>query len=100
MADFGLQIYNASNERLLTVTDSLTKYVGVISFGENSNNGSQVFPALAGGRPFATVFRTSTGVFLWITPLVTFSGTTVTWTFPPYYQTANRAACQIVVGTY
>lgn len=100
MADFGLQIYNASNERLLTVTDSLTKYVGVISFGENSNNGSQVFPALAGGRPFATVFRTSTSASTWIVPLVTFSGTTVYWTFPAYIGTSNRAACQIVVGTY
>ena len=100
MAEFGLEIYNANNERLLTITDSLTKYVGVISFGENSNNGSQVFADLAGGRPFATVFRTSTSPFTWITPLVTFSGTTVYWTFPPYFGTSNRAACQIVVGTY
>jgi hypothetical protein len=96
----GLQIYNASNERILSITDSLTKFVGVISFGENSNNGSQVFAALAGGRPFATVFRTSTSAATWITPLVTFSGTTVSWTFPTYFNASNRAACQIVVGTY
>ena len=96
---FGLEIYNASSQKMLTVTEALTKYVGVIDIGQNANNGSQVFADLAGGRPFAVVMRTSTDPGLWITPTVSFSGTTVSYNFAGS-GTSGRAACKIVIGTY
>lgn len=101
MSDFGLEIYNASGVKFLSVTDSLTKYVGIITLSNNAANGSQVFAALAGGRPFAEVLRTTTDPTMYLTPIVTFSGTTATWTFPNTGAgTASRAACKIVLGTY
>jgi hypothetical protein len=96
---FGLEIYNPSGVKMLSVTEALTKYVGVISLGQNANNGSQVFANLAGGRPFAEVLRTSTDPGLWIVPQISFSGTTVYWTFDSS-GTSGRAACKIVIGTY
>ena len=96
---FGLEIYNSSGVKTLQVTESLTKYVGTISLGQNWSNGSTVMANLAGGRPFATVLRTSTDPGLWYTPMVTFSGTTVFWSHGAS-GTSGRAACQIVVGTY
>lgn len=100
MATFGLEIYNPSGVKKLSVTEALTKYVGIITLPQNSNNGSQVFAELAGGRPWASVLRTSTDPGLWVVPLVTFSGTTVIWTFPSISGTSGRAAMRIVVGTY
>jgi hypothetical protein len=96
---FGLEVYNPSGVKMLSVTEALTKYVGVITLGQNANNGSQVFPELAGGRPFASILRTSTDPGLWITPRITVSGTTATWTFPNGV-TSGRAACKIVLGIY
>jgi hypothetical protein len=96
---FGLEVYNTSGVKMLSVTEALTKYVGVITLGQNANSGSQVFADLAGGRPFAEVLRTSTDPGLWATPVISFSGTTVYWTFPGS-GTSGRAACKIVVGTY
>lgn len=96
---FGLEIYNPSGVKMLSVTEALTKYVGIITLGQNASNGSQVFAELAGGRPFAEVLRISTDPGLWITPVVTFSGTTAYWTFPGT-GTSGHAACKIVLGTY
>lgn len=99
--DFGLEIYNPSGVKMLTVTEALTKYVGVVTLPQNANNGSQVFADLGGGRPFAAVYRTSTDPGLWFTPQVTFSGTTAYWTFQNSGAgTSGRAACIIVLGTY
>jgi hypothetical protein len=102
MADFGLEIYNAAGQKTLSVTDSLTKYVGAFSIGQNAPNGSAVYPALAGGRPFAMVLRTSTDPAFRFVPQITFSGTTVYWTFGAILGsgTSNRAACRIILGTY
>jgi hypothetical protein len=98
---FGLQIWNSSAQNTLTVSDSLTKYVGIITLSNNAANGSQTFADLAGGRPFAEVLRTTTDPTMYLTPIVTFSGTTATWTFPNTGAgTASRAACKIVLGTY
>jgi hypothetical protein len=98
---FGLEIYNSSGQKFLAVTDSLTKYVGIITLANNAANGSQVFADLAGGRPFAEVLRTTTDPLYYYTPIVTFSGTTAIWTFPSTGAgTASRAACRIVLGTY
>lgn len=99
MATFGVEIYNSSAVKMLSVTEALTKYVGAISLGNNAPNGSQVFAELAGGRPFAVVNRTTTDPGMWITPQISFSGTTVYWTFPGS-GTSSHAACRIVVGTY
>lgn len=96
---YGLQIWNASGQNTLTITDSLTKYVGVIVLANNASNGSQVFSDLAGGRPFASVLRTTTDPGYWIMPNVTFSGTTAYWTFASG-GTSGRAACRIVIGVY
>jgi hypothetical protein len=98
---FALEIYNSSGVKTLSTSDALTKYVGSFNIPELSPNGSVVFPALAGGRPFAAVLRLSTSPFRQFAPLITFSGTTVYWTFglntPPY---GNNSACQVIVGTY
>lgn len=98
---FGLEIYNASNERLLTVTDSLTKYVGAFSLSDGAANGSATYADLAGGRPFAVVLRNpvdygNNGSADRV-PFVTFSGTTVTWTYSSQY---NRSGCRIILGVY
>lgn len=98
---FGLEIYNSSGQKFLAITDSLTKYVGIVTLANNAANGSQTFAALAGGRPFAEVLRTTTDPTMYLTPQITFSGTTVYWTFPNTGAgTASRAACKIVIGTY
>jgi len=98
---YGLQIWNSLGESTLTVADSLTKYVGSVTIPNNSTNGSRVFADLAGGRPFASVLRTTTNPGLWIVPNVTFSGTTVFWTFPSGGGgTSGRGACLIVIGVY
>jgi hypothetical protein len=98
---FGLEIYNASSQKTLQVTESLTKYVGAFSLSDGAANGSAVYPDLAGGRPFATVLRNpvdygSNGAADRV-PLVTFSGTTVYWTYSSPY---NRSGCRIVLGVY
>lgn len=95
---YGLEIRNASNQVTLSVTDSLTKYVGTFSIAAGASNGSATYADLAGGRPFATVIRTTTDPYQLYSPLITFSGTTVYWTFTT--GSYNRTACNVVLGTY
>lgn len=98
---FALEIYNSSGVKTLSTSDSLTKYVLSFNIPELTPNGSRVIPELAGGRPFAAVLRLSTSPFRQFAPLITFSGTTLYWTYgdnmAPY---GNHSACQIIVGTY
>lgn len=96
---FGLQIWNANSELTVGLTDSLTKYVGTFALGENSGNGSATYAGLAGGRPFAVCWRTSTTPTMYFVPLITFSGTTVYWTYPGS-STSSRAAVRVVIGVY
>lgn len=95
----GLQIWNSSGQLTLQVSDSLTKYVGTFNLAQNASNGSATYAALAGGRPFSVCWRTSTSPTMYIVPLITFSGTTVYWTYPGG-ATASRAAVTVVIGVY
>ena len=97
---FGLQIWNVNGEKTLEVTDSLTKYVGTFALGENpGTTGSGTYADLAGGRPFAMCWRTSTSPTMYFVPNITFSGTTATWTYPGSGN-SSRAAVRVVMGVY
>jgi len=91
---YGLQIFNSSGQNTFTVTDSLTK--SLTSFTVSAN-GSAVYPELAGRTLYYIVYRVTTDPFLYQIPVVTQSGTTVSWTYNSSY---SRSPARIILGYY
>ena len=76
----GLQIWGASGEPILDTTTRVGVALGAVNTG--TVNGSVVAEGLALGEPFFFVIPDGTS-FADAVPVVTISGTTIFWSFPP-----------------
>jgi hypothetical protein len=88
----GLQVYDASSNLILDVTDSLGTVLGTVSTGTTS--GSVTDANFANGTPFWAHLPLATN-YLSLPPDITFSGTTLTWTF-----TGGGTSSTIIYGVY
>jgi hypothetical protein len=75
----GLQIFDASGNLILDLGDATGRFLGSIDTG--NVDGSTTNAALTSGTPFAVVLLKSGSTFGFKTPDVTFSGTTMSWTY-------------------
>jgi hypothetical protein len=91
----GLQVFDSSGNKILDVSDSLTKYLYVATVGPG--NGSVTVAGLAGGRPWFTAYRFTFNSIQYFAPVFTISGTTVSWT---YSGSSNQAPMRLFVGIY
>lgn len=93
----GLQTWDASGNPLIDLTSRLGRIVGTHTTG--SSNGSITNAGLALGTPFALISQpgsvVSNGGTFYPSPTVSFSGTTMSWTF-----TGSGAPTTIVYGIY
>lgn len=99
MADYGLQVKDLAGNVILKITDRLTRLVGSVNTG--IANGSLAIPNPGNGAVFfviqpisGTVLSTNTA------PVVTLSGSTLTWTFPAGTANSSRVAALILYGVY
>lgn len=94
----GLQIWDASGNNTLDVSNSLTKTIATFTTG--TSNGSVIYADLAGGRPWVAAYREPTSsATQYGAALVSVSGTTVSWTFGSL-ASGNRAPMRVFVGIY
>jgi hypothetical protein len=91
----GLQVFDSSGNKILDVSDSLTKYLYVATVGPG--NGSVTVSGLSGGRPWFTAYRLSSSTVAYLAPIFSISGTTVSWT---YAGSSNQAPMRLFVGIY
>ena len=94
----GLQVFDSSGNKILDISDSLTKYLYVATVGPGA--GSVTVAGLAGGRPWFTAYRLSSNATQYLAALFTISGTTVSWTYAPGSPTGNQAPMRLFVGIY
>ena len=94
---YGIQMWDNSGNEILNISDSLTKFVAAFSAGPG--NGSTSFPALSGLRPWFTAYRLSNVASQYYIPVVSISGTTVSWNYTGG-NPGNDAPVFIIVGVY
>jgi hypothetical protein len=94
----GLQVFDASGNKILDVSDSLTKYLYVATVGPG--NGSVTVSGLAGFRPWFTAYRLSSSTVAYLAPIFSISGTTVSWTYASGSPSPNQAPMRLFVGVY
>jgi hypothetical protein len=93
----GLQVFDSSGNKILDVSDSLTKYLYVATVGPG--NGSVTVAGLVGGRPWFTAYRLSSNATQYLAAKFTISGTTVSWTYQSG-GSGNYAPMRLFVGIY
>jgi hypothetical protein len=85
---FGVECWNASNEKTIDISSRMAKFFGVASIGWSHTNTTRTgtitdsrFTSIQGGTPFAVVvsggFNVNGGGALF-----SISGDTLTWAFP------------------
>ena len=93
----GFQAWDASGNTVVDLSTRLGRILGVHTTG--SSNGSITNAGLAQGTPFALVSQPNStvanGGTFYPSPTVSFSGTTMSWTFP-----GTGAPSTIVYGVY
>lgn len=95
---FGLQVWDSGGNKMLDVSDSLTKTIATFTTG--TSNGSATYSELSGGRPWVAAYRLPTSTATqYGAALVSVSGTTVSWTFGGL-PSGNRASMRVFVGIY
>jgi hypothetical protein len=94
----GLQVFDAAGNKILDISDSLTKYLYVATVGPG--NGSVTVSGLTGFRPWFTAYRLSSGTIDYLAPIFSISGTTVSWTYASGSPTGNQAPMRLFVGIY
>ena len=90
----GLQVFDASSRLVVNVTDRIPRTLGTIWTGTVS--GSTSHSGLAQGDPWFTMLGQEPG---FVSPEVTFSGNTMSWTFTSTV-TDYRDSCLILFGVY
>jgi hypothetical protein len=75
----GVEVYDASGNLTLSVTDRLTKLLGAVNV---SSSGSLTLPAALAGNSYWFAFIPSTSGFTGTPPVISVSGTTLSWTYP------------------
>lgn len=105
MADvIGLRVRDrATGLVTVEITDRLTRVIGFIDSG--TSDSSIIVPGLALGDGWAAVMEYQPGnqspSTLYSYPIVSVSGSTVSWTFPNYQGQSNtRVSCAIIYGVY
>jgi len=88
----GLQIWDGSGNLVLDTAHRLTRILGMFDTG--TSDGSVSFPGLATGTGFYVKLTPDLGN---APPVVTISGTTVSWTFNNVSAPYRRAA-KVMVG--
>lgn len=86
----GLQIWDAAADLILDGGDRISRVLAVITI---SGNGSTSHGGLATGSPFWMLMPTTAG---W-PPVVSLSGTTLSWSYPAGLPSAG---CNLVYGVY
>lgn len=93
----------ATGNIILDITDRLTRVIGV--FNSGSAAGSLNVPAFAMGAGWAAVLEAqlppSSPSTLYSYPIISISGTTLSWSFPNYQgQSITIIPCDIIYGVY
>ncbi|RRU23567.1 hypothetical protein [Stenotrophomonas sp. 278] len=88
----GLEVNDAAGQPVISVTDRLPRTLGTVWTGTTS--GSVGHAGLEQGEPWFTILGQEIG---YVSPEVSFSGTTMTWTFESAV-TAFRDNCLILYG--
>jgi len=97
---FGLQVWNSSAQKILDITDSITRFIDIFDIGTGSQTGSASYSALSTGRPYITYFRLpSNAGTRYSVPYVYVSGTTINWDFGSV-SASTRAVTRVIFGVY
>lgn len=91
----GLRTWDASGNMVIDVSTRLTSIIGVASV--TSSNGSVTNADFARGTPFWYFTNIPAGI---ATPDVSFSGTTLSWTWNANTTFFPRGNMNLVYGTY
>lgn len=99
----GFRVRDRSGTIILDITDRLTRVVGL--FNSGGGGGSITIPAFALGAGWAAVLEAqlppSSPSTLYSYPIVSISGTTLSWSFPNYQgQSITIIPCDIIYGVY
>jgi hypothetical protein len=94
----GLQVFDSSGNKILDISDSLTKYLYVATVGPGG--GSVTVPGLVGGRSWFTAYRLSSSATQYLAAKFSISGTTVSWSYASGSPTGNQAPMRLFVGIY
>ena len=93
----GLQIWDANGVSVLDATTRAGLIIGNASTGVS--DGSVTDSRLGFGTPFwFCTLKSFTVGDIPIIPIISFSGTTITWQFPPSYPNGKRKDCLISYG--
>jgi len=95
MAVYGLEIRDANNNVLLTVTDRITREVGRVDTGTGSGS---VSVGATGSIWYAILDNVPIGAPYGNPPLVTVSGSIISWT--PYTSYGSPRSVTIIYGVY
>jgi hypothetical protein len=93
---FGLECYDESGNPVLKITDRITRYGG--QFDTGTSAGSMTIPMLSGGTPWINVQDTNP-LTNGLTPTVTISGNTVSWSFASS-STYQPRSVRVIYGVY
>jgi len=91
---YGLQMWDNSGNEILNISDSLTKFITTFNV---SSSGSTTIAALSGQRVWYTSYCISTNPSNYVAPIVTISGTTVSWS---YWSSFQNCTSMIFIGVY
>ncbi len=90
---YGVRTFDEAGNIILDTNSRMGRVLGTAQSG--TTPGSLVHAGFAVGEPFCIVIPTGTGV-QWGTPLVSFSGTTMSWSWPR----AAKTNCKLLYGVY
>lgn len=91
---FGIELWDTSGNVLLNVSDSLTKFITTFTI---SGSGSTTVPGIAGQRVWYTCYCISSNISNYVAPVISISGTTVTYT---YWSSHQNCTSQVFIGVY
>jgi hypothetical protein len=90
----GLEVFNGSGVRVLSVTDRITRFLGSTYV---AGDGSLYVPDFSQGQPWYYLIPAEAWLQNKSYPLLGISGQTLSWT---YSGRSNGAACWIAYGIY
>ena len=80
----GIEVWNASGQKILSVTDSITRVLGVVTIDGTQESGTITIPEITSARGWSFSLRTTTaypGGIIYVLPIITINNGSISYVY-------------------
>lgn len=99
----GIEVWNASGQKILSVTDTITRVLGVVTIDGTQESGTITIPEITAARGWSFSLRTTTaypGGVAYVLPIITINNGSISYVYSSVTGAGRSRVKQAVYLTY